>query len=436
VNLRVAAHKDRRPPSVTGSDTSSENHHSASMRAAAAAARVAARYANAPSYSEILALDARAAVRAAEVASKAALEAQAAAESVLAGIEAASVAEPEWEMQSSAPGAEQWQTDRVARPDRADANAPALPIDRPQGASGAFEIRWDQDLPARQPEPDELRTSIGIETPEMPMESWSDSAWDAQDGSGSEIIETVEPVNAIHANLIEFPREIVATRKVRPRRAEGPYAASGGQLSIFEVDPLSISIEPTAAGAFDGASASALTAPEWSGIELDAQPRREFPERAIGESLKRQQPRADQASDQARYLKLAPLNRRLMAAVVNSSLIAGAFLATAFVTAANVKELPPLREIEIAAALGLVVIGALYFALFYAFALGTPGMRYAGIALCTFDGRNPTRAQRFSRLVALLVSVLPLGLGVMWAVFDENHLSWHDRLSQTYLRKY
>jgi hypothetical protein len=24
----------------------------------------------------------------------------------------------------------------------------------------------------------------------------------------------------------------------------------------------------------------------------------------------------------------------------------------------------------------------------------------------------------------------------MWAVFDEDHLSWHDRLSRTYLRKY
>ena len=81
VNQRVAAHKDRKTVSAVEPETHSESLHSASTRAAAAAARVLARYANAPSYSEILANDARAAVRAAEAASKAALEAQAAAES-------------------------------------------------------------------------------------------------------------------------------------------------------------------------------------------------------------------------------------------------------------------------------------------------------------------------------------------------------------------
>jgi hypothetical protein len=38
-------------------------------------------------------------------------------------------------------------------------------------------------------------------------------------------------------------------------------------------------------------------------------------------------------------------------------------------------------------------------------------------------------------LGALLLSVLPLGLGVAWALFDDDHLCWHDRLSKTYLRK-
>ena len=99
VNQRVAAHKDRKAVLGRGAGGRfGETHHSASSRAAAAAARVAARYANAPSYSEILAGEARAAVRAAEAASRAALEAQAAAESVLAELEAASAAEPAWEL--------------------------------------------------------------------------------------------------------------------------------------------------------------------------------------------------------------------------------------------------------------------------------------------------------------------------------------------------
>jgi hypothetical protein len=38
-------------------------------------------------------------------------------------------------------------------------------------------------------------------------------------------------------------------------------------------------------------------------------------------------------------------------------------------------------------------------------------------------------------LSALILSVLPAGLGLAWSIFDEEHLSWHDRLSRTYLRK-
>jgi uncharacterized RDD family membrane protein YckC len=39
------------------------------------------------------------------------------------------------------------------------------------------------------------------------------------------------------------------------------------------------------------------------------------------------------------------------------------------------------------------------------------------------------------RLWALGLSLLPVGLGAAWAIFDEEHLTWHDRLSGTYARK-
>src|SRR6185437_13266605 len=94
VNRRLAEHRDRKGASAAEPHQPSESAHSASQRAQQAAARVAARYANAPTYSEVLAAEARAALRAAEAASRAALEAQAAAQSVLDGIEAAQAAEP------------------------------------------------------------------------------------------------------------------------------------------------------------------------------------------------------------------------------------------------------------------------------------------------------------------------------------------------------
>ena len=63
-------------------------------------------------------------------------------------------------------------------------------------------------------------------------------------------------------------------------------------------------------------------------------------------------------------------------------------------------------------------------------------MRYAKIALCTFEDENPTRKAMCRRVWFLFLSVAPLGLGCAWALFDPDRLSWHDRLSRIYQRSY
>ncbi len=231
---------------------------------------------------------------------------------------------------------------------------------------------------------------------------------------GNETIEPVEPDLPIAANLIEFPRELVATRKVRPRLVEGPFAETGAeqQLSIFEVDPGALSTQPEAAGA--------APAPEWCGIELEAQPQDET---------------EPQTSADAPLLKLAPLGNRLMALLVDGALIAGAFLGAALMALAHAGQPPAVKVAECAALAALLLVGLLYQTLFLTLAEATPGMRYAHISLCAFDGRPPTRAQQRGRLAALLLSVLSMGLGFAWVLFDDDRLSWHDRLSRTYLRK-
>ncbi|HEV2484844.1 MAG TPA: RDD family protein [Terracidiphilus sp.] len=437
VNRRIAEHKNRKGSSSTEPEGHSEAHHSASSRAVAAAARVAARYAKAPSYSEQLADEARAAVRAAEAASRAALEAQAAAESVLAGLEAASAAEPAWEVHTSPSVIEERQAGRAnSTAEWAFDDVPTeSKVTKDQTSDGhGFEIRWEPDLPVRHTEPAGGRAKYGSDFFEVDMTDWRKNARPAQEAIDGEAIEIVEAALPIHANLIEFPREIVATRKVRPRRAEGPYAAlaeQGMQLSIFEVDPGAISIEPVASDVMDEASAPAWTGPEWSGIKLDAQPPREFLDESPQEYLKEPEPREAEAQN----VLLAPLSLRLMALVVDGALIMGAVLTIVAMAAANMKDLPSFRAVELGVAAAMLVASALYISLFYALANGTPGMKYAGISLCTFEGHNPTRSQRCGRLVSLILSVLPLGLGMVWAIFDDDHLSWHDRLSRTYLRK-
>ena len=63
-------------------------------------------------------------------------------------------------------------------------------------------------------------------------------------------------------------------------------------------------------------------------------------------------------------------------------------------------------------------------------------MRYARIAICTFADENPTRGELQSRVPATALALLPLGLGVFWAVLDEDRLGWHDRMTRTYQRSY
>ena len=430
VNRRIAAHKIQKNNVTVAAPAQVAAPGTAASRAAQAAARVAARYAKAPTFSEMLAQEARGAVRAAEAASRAALEAQAAAESVLAELEAASVGEGRWNTSnfSSAPdhGLElAWKApiEQVVAP---PAPAPDLESDtdwesldrQPVG------IRWDADLPVRPTEPVETRASRGpLAYESSPEETWLTDTF-SQEAPVVEGFHVVEPAPPSHANLIEFPRELVATRKVRPRRAEG-HAAVGtpsGQLSIFEVDPGSISTEPEAPAVVSEAIAPAVHRPVWSGIELDAEPRVERLEETA-------------AAIEAPSLELAPFSVRSMAVVVDGALIVGAFLAAAAMVAGRVKAVPPIKEVEIVSILALAAIAILYHALFFTLAEGTPGMKYAGVSLCTFDDESPSRAQMRSRLAALLLSVLPVGLGVAWALFDEEHLTWHDRLSRTYLRR-
>ena len=370
VNRRLAAHK-RRIGSSAEPEAPLEDQHNAGGRGTEVAARVAARYANAPSYNEFLTDEARAAVRAAEVASRAALEAQAAAECVLAELESASGVE-------------------VASV-RASHGQRIFEIAVPEGRES---VECARNEPAY--------------------------------FEGFEAAEAAVPV---HGNLIEFPVELDTDRNLHPRRDERPHAApveSDRQLSIFEVDPGSILIESvqsqTELSSVEAElAATAWTVPEWQRIELEEEP--------VLEEI------APAASSAAPALYPAPISLRLMAAVVDLALMAFAVLAFALVAAAKAQVLPTIRQFELGAAVALVVIGLIYQALFSMFAQGTPGMKYAGISLCTFDEQFPTGAQKLARLGALLLSLLPVGLGVGWALFDEDRLGWHDRLSQTYLRK-
>ena len=466
MNQRLAAHKSRKSLVQTERGGAQEPRRSTSSRAAAAAARVAARYANEPSYSESRAEAVGAAVHAAET--KAAQEP--ARTEVGRGIEAGTGIEesalpesamtestflgaPGWEAYTTAAMNAEWATQAARESAVAGSESAERAAESVRSEAQEFDTSWEPNLAARATAEDAVsalnransndassKKDANYTEREMggrrkrarkTRETARDAAEEAVSRAASETADSAQP---IHANLIEFPRELVATRKVRPRRAEGPYAAmaeQGGQLSIFEVDPGAFTMEAAQTSVLEEAAAPAWKGPEWSGIKLDAQPERARQTVVEAEMLEDLPEPVFLAPD----LELAPLSRRAMAAVVNGSLIVGAYLASALVAASNMKVLPGLKQMEVGSAIGVMAVGALYLTLSYVLGKGTPGMRYAGLSLCTFDGQSPTRAQRCVRLVAILLSVLPAGLGVLWAIFDEDHLSWHDRLSATYLRR-
>lgn len=399
VNRRIAAHQSR-SSSATKPVMPARRQPAAGSRYAQAVARVAARYARASSFCQIEAAGAQPAVDAAS---------------------------PDPQSASAGP--------HLLEPKQPQAVAPVqLLLQRPiptfvpaQPAVPTSLDAWESECSRLDGEPDYILrplrpVPVSKPTPPDSFAPPAEDSWEwpavADEPANEDDLSPVEPDLPIHANLIEFPRELVAARKRRPLRAEGPFAVTRAQtqLNIFEVDPAAISIEPEAAGA-----APAWPSPEWSSIELDAQPMDE--------------PELRDALSSPSVLQQPPFSRRLTAAFVDGALIAGAIMGAALVAAAKIGHPLPAKIAEISAASALLLAGLLYQALFLALAEATPGMKCAGISLCTFDGQRLTRAQSRRRLGALLLSVLPLGLGIAWALFDDDHLCWHDHLSKTYLRK-
>jgi uncharacterized RDD family membrane protein YckC len=81
------------------------------------------------------------------------------------------------------------------------------------------------------------------------------------------------------------------------------------------------------------------------------------------------------------------------------------------------------------ATLGLLY--AQYVTLFTYFAGATPGMMLRGLRVASLDGLDPSQRQLLWRSLGYLISAGTMMLGFLWALWDEEQLSWHDRISQT-----
>lgn len=81
----------------------------------------------------------------------------------------------------------------------------------------------------------------------------------------------------------------------------------------------------------------------------------------------------------------------------------------------------------------MALVWLFYKGLFCLLDCESPGLKLAGLALVHYDGRAPKRWERFLRLGLGCLSVVGVGAGLLWALFDRDYLAWHDEASGTYL---
>lgn len=131
----------------------------------------------------------------------------------------------------------------------------------------------------------------------------------------------------------------------------------------------------------------------------------------------------------------ASLARRLGAMLYDSLLVlALMFLVTLPFIAIRGGE--PVESGEGPYRIALLVMAYLFFVGFWSMHGRTLGMQSWRMQLETVDGKKPDIARASLRFFAAVLSLIPLGLGFWWQVWDKDGLTWHDRLSGTRLRFY
>jgi uncharacterized RDD family membrane protein YckC len=124
---------------------------------------------------------------------------------------------------------------------------------------------------------------------------------------------------------------------------------------------------------------------------------------------------------------------RAVAAALDLSMILigfGVFLLTFHLSGGEVT-LDRTGLFTFSAALGFI---AVFYGLLWTLAQSeSPGKLWTHLRLTNFDGFAPDGTQRLVRLAAACLGVASLGAGVLWAVVDEESLTWHDHMSKTFL---
>ena len=129
---------------------------------------------------------------------------------------------------------------------------------------------------------------------------------------------------------------------------------------------------------------------------------------------------------------VAPPRLRVQAALLDTALISVGCAFAAAIYLAMHGAAPADRRAALFLAAAVFTVPAFYKSLWALAGRDTPGMRTCGLQLVDFDGNPPTLARRVQRLLGGTLSFLAAGIGMIWALVDEDSLTWHDHMSSTF----
>lgn len=130
----------------------------------------------------------------------------------------------------------------------------------------------------------------------------------------------------------------------------------------------------------------------------------------------------------------AGLATRLVAAAIDLGLLFAAYSLISSVIASLISAIFG-QQLSLPVVILLVVLGVVvgggFFAVFWALAGQTPGARFLSIRLTHGDSTDITFGCAVRRVLALILALLPLGLGYFAILRDPRRRAWHDRLTGT-----
>ena len=130
-------------------------------------------------------------------------------------------------------------------------------------------------------------------------------------------------------------------------------------------------------------------------------------------------------------LRSATVWDRFGAGILDTLMVVGCWLIFSLVVIA----FTDFKVLSLSAGLGLglafLSIALSYFFLFTVLGARTPGMDTMGLAVIRFDGEFPSFRDVGLRVLSYCISAGCFGLGFLWAFFDADRLTWHDRISKT-----